>query len=74
MSYDGVSMVSTCLEALELDSTLAGTDIPHTPEKANQVYGEYDFSRSYDDKLPISKFREQVPLYNRILGFFGIGW
>lgn len=63
MSYDTISAVSTRLEELERDSTLAGTEVQPAdcaPENANHIYGVYDFSQNYDDKLPIFRFREQV--------------
>lgn len=62
-SYETLSTVSTRLEELEFDSTIAGTEVQPAdlaPENANLVYGVYDFTQNYDDRLPISRFREQV--------------
>jgi hypothetical protein len=58
-----MSMVSSHLEALELDSTIAGTEVLPSdlaPENATQVYGVYNFNHRYDDRLPISRCKEQV--------------
>ena len=60
-----MSVISSHLEALELDSTIAGTEVLPTdlaPENATQVYGVYNFNHKYDDRLPISRFKEQVNL------------
>ncbi|WAR19603.1 TDRD9-like protein [Mya arenaria] len=72
MSYDTMSVVSTHLEDLELD-TIAGSDL-HTkpgdlaPENANHVYGSYNFTHAYDQRLPITKFKEQVTVIQGATG------
>ena len=60
---DTASVVSSHLEALELDSTIAGSEVQAidlAPENATEVYNQYNFEHYYDDKLPITNFREQV--------------
>ena len=63
-SCDMMSVMSSHLEDLELDSTIVGSELqtPHdlAPENANQVYGAYNFAHAYDDRLPITKFKEKV--------------
>ena len=55
-------MVSSHLEALELDSSVGGTTLPVdlAPENATAVYSQYNFSHNYDARLPISNFKDMV--------------
>ena len=58
------SMLSSHLDALEIDSTIAGTDttIPaeFIPANATDVYNNYSFASKYDKKLPIFDFKDKV--------------
>ncbi|KAL4238351.1 ATP-dependent RNA helicase tdrd9 [Mactra antiquata] len=60
---DTLSVASSRLEALELDSTIAGSEVLPSelaPENATHVYGQYNFRHRYDERLPITKFKDQV--------------
>ena len=59
---DAHSVVSSHLEALELDSSVGGTTLPVdlAPENATAVYSQYNFSHNYDARLPISNFKDMV--------------
>ena len=50
------------METLDLD-TLADSEVTAAdlaPENANEVYKQYDFTPKFDEKLPITRFKQQV--------------
>lgn len=58
-----MSVASSRLETLELDSTVAGSEVlplELAPENATQVYEMYNFNHRYDERLPITKCKDQV--------------
>ncbi|XP_041351970.1 ATP-dependent RNA helicase TDRD9-like [Gigantopelta aegis] len=64
LSTGSVASLAGTIEQLDLDSTVGGssTTVPEdlVPPGATDVYNNYSFRHTYDPKLPITSFRDQV--------------
>ena len=64
-----VASVTGSMDQLELDSVTSGAVIVPddlVPPNANDVYNNYSFAHEYDEKLPITPFRQRVSILSKV--------